>query len=66
MEQYVGEMTAEDMEASMMNKTERHLEILTISDAEAAKASIEMLMGNDVDSRKRFLFDNVDFNSVNK
>ena len=61
----LGEMTSEDMEASMMNKTDRHLEVLTISDAEAAAESLKMLMGPDVDDRKDFLFDNVDFSIIN-
>lgn len=61
----LGEMTSEDMEASMMNKTDRHLEVLTIGDAEAAAESLKMLMGPDVDDRRDFLFDNVDFNIIN-
>ena len=61
----LGEMTSEDMEASMMNKTDRHLEVLTISDAEAAAESLKMLMGPDVDDRRDFLFENVDFSIIN-
>ena len=61
----LGEMTSEDMEASMMSKTDRHLEVLTISDAEAAAESLKMLMGPDVDDRRDFLFENVDFSIIN-
>ena len=61
----LGEMTSEDMEASMMSKSDRHLEILTISDAEAAAESLKMLMGPDVDDRRDFLFENVDFSILN-
>lgn len=61
----LGEMTAEDMEASMMHKTDRRLEILTIHDAEAARESLKMLMGTEVEDRRDFLFDNVDFNILN-
>ena len=61
----LGEMTAEDMEASMMNKTDRRLEVLTINDAEAARESLKMLMGTEVEDRRDFLFDNVDFNILN-
>ena len=61
----LGEMTSEDMEASMMSKTDRHLEILTISDAEAARESLKMLMGTEVDDRRDFLFENVDFSIIN-
>ena len=61
----LGEMTSEDMEASMMSKTDRHLEVLTISDAEAARESLKMLMGTEVDDRRDFLFENVDFSIIN-
>ena len=61
----LGEMTSEDMEASMMSKTDRHLEVLTIGDVEAAAESLKMLMGPDVDDRRDFLFENVDFNILN-
>lgn len=61
----LGEMTAEDMEASMMHKTDRRLEVLTIHDAEAARESLKMLMGTEVENRRDFLFDNVDFNILN-
>ena len=61
----LGEMTSEDMEASMMSKTDRHLEVLTIGDAEAAAESLKMLMGPDVDDRRDFLFENVDFSIIN-
>ena len=61
----LGEMTAEDMEASMMHKTDRRLEVLTIHDAVAAKESLKMLMGTEVEDRRDFLFDNVDFNILN-
>jgi len=61
----LGEMTSEDMEASMMSKTDRHLEVLTIGDVEAAAESLKMLMGPDVDNRREFLFENVDFNIIN-
>ena len=61
----LGEMTSEDMEASMMSKTDRHLEVLTIGDAEGAYDSLKMLMGTEVDDRRDFLFENVDFNIIN-
>lgn len=61
----LGEMTSEDMEASMMSKTDRHLEVLTIGDVEAAAESLKMLMGPDVEDRRDFLFENVDFNIIN-
>lgn len=61
----LGEMTSEDMEASMMNKELRRLEQLTIHDAKMARDSLIMLMGEEVENRKKFLFENVDFSILN-
>lgn len=62
----LGEMTDADMAASMMNPTDRRLEVLTIHDAELAEESLKMLMGKDVDERRDFLFENVDFSKLNE
>lgn len=62
----LGELTAEDMEASMLHPTERRLEVLSIKDVETAAASIQMLMSEEVEGRRNFLFENVDFNIINK
>ena len=61
----LGEMTDADMAASMMNPTDRRLEVLTIHDAELAEESLKMLMGKEVDERRDFLFENVDFSKLN-
>lgn len=61
----LGECTSEDMEGSMLHPTNRRLEILTINDAEAAAESLQMLMGTEVEGRRDFLFENVDFNILN-
>ena len=61
----LSEFNAEDMEVSMLHPTERKLEILTIKDIESAETSLQMLMGNDVDPRREFLFENVDFSILN-
>ena len=61
----LGEMSDADMAASMMNPKERRLEVLTIHDAEIAEESLKMLMGKDVDERRDFLFENVDFSKLN-
>ena len=61
----LGEMTDADMAASMMNPKDRRLEVLTIHDAELAEESLKILMGKDVDERKDFLFENVDFSKLN-
>lgn len=62
----LGELNADDMERSMLHPTERRLEILTIHDAEAAAESIMMLMGPNVEGRRDFLFENVDFSILNR
>lgn len=62
----LGEMSALDMENSMMHPTERRLEVLSIKDAEAAADSLKMLMGENVEGRKEFLFENVDFSILNR
>ena len=59
-------MTAEDMEASMMNKDERRLEVLTFRDIEDVDETIKMLMGKEVKERKEYLFNNVDFSKLNR
>ena len=61
----LGEMTAEDMESSMLHPTYRRVEVLSISDALAAEESLKMLMGEEVNERKEFLFANVDFSKLN-
>lgn len=61
----LGEMTAEDMESSMLHPTERRLEVLTVHDVEAAAESLMMLMGPEVEGRRKFLFENVDFSILN-
>lgn len=61
----LGELRAEDMEESMMHKTNRHLEILKISDIIEAEESLKMLMGTEVEGRREFLFENVDFSKLN-
>ena len=61
----LGEMVAEDMEESMLHPVNRRLDILTINDAELAAESLKMLMGTEVEGRRDFLFDNVDFNILN-
>ena len=62
----LGEMSADDMAASMMHPENRRLEVLTIHDIEAAAESIMMLMGPEVEGRRDFLFENVDFSILNR
>ena len=61
----LGEMTAEDMELSMMNKENRHLEVLKVEDFDSAMESLSVLMGaGRVKERREFLFENVDFGKL--
>ena len=62
----LGEMTSDDMISSMMHPEKRRIEVLTIHDAQAAAESIQMLMGEEVEGRKEFLFENVDFSILNR
>lgn len=62
----LGELSADDMEKSMLHPTERRLEVLTIHNVEAAAESIMMLMGPEVEGRRDFLFENVDFSILNR
>lgn len=61
----LGEMRADDMEESMLHPKNRRLDILTIGDAEAAADCLQMLMGTEVEGRRDFLFENVDFSILN-
>lgn len=61
----LGELGADDMERSMLHPTERRVEVLTVKDIQAAGEMLNMLMGNDVDHRREFLFENVDFSILN-
>lgn len=61
MDKYVGELNTQDVRDSMFSKDQR-LEVLSyIGDKDEATSQLEMLMGNDVPSRKEFIMDNIDF-----
>lgn len=61
----LGELGPDDMERSMLHPTERRLEVLSVKDVEAAADSLQMLMGPEVEGRRDFLFENVDFSILN-
>ena len=61
----LGELGPDDMERSMLHPTERRLEVLSVKDIENAAASLQMLMGPEVEGRRDFLFENVDFSILN-
>jgi len=56
----LGEMNPDDTEVSMFGKHQR-LERLILNDKEQTYSQIEMLMGPEVEGRKQFIFDNIDF-----
>ena len=58
----LGSMSAEQMHSSMFTKEYQHLEILQPSDN--AIKLLYNLMGSDIEPRKEFIFNNVDFSQV--
>jgi DNA gyrase subunit B len=56
----LGEMDAEQLAETTMDRDHRRLRRCTIQDAEEAKDAFEMLMGKDVPARKDFIITNAD------
>lgn len=56
----LGELNTEDVRNSMFSKDQR-LEVFTYFNKDMANEQLEMLMGEDVASRKEFIMDNIDF-----
>lgn len=59
----LGEMDADDVEVAMFGQSQR-LEKFIIKDKVNTYSQIEMLMGSEVEGRKKFIFDNIDFSTV--
>lgn len=63
----LGEQSTEDTKRSMFGADQR-VEVLTYGSTTKAKRNaqlqLEALMGDDVDSRREFIFDNIDFESI--
>ncbi len=62
----LGEMTPTDVKNSMLHPEHRHLDILTVNDYDEFSESIRVLMGTNVNDRREFLFENVDFSIINR
>lgn len=62
----LGEMTPADVKNSMLHPEHRHLDVLTVNDYDEFSESIRVLMGTNVDDRREFLFENVDFSIINR
>lgn len=58
----IGSMSSQQMAESMFTKEYQHLEI--IEPSEEAFYLLQKLMGNDVQPRKEFIFNNVDFSLI--
>lgn len=56
----LGEMDADQLAETTMDREHRLLRRVTMSDAELATQTFELLMGNDVSPRKDFIIDNAD------
>ncbi|GAB3126146.1 DNA gyrase subunit B [Glaciibacter psychrotolerans] len=56
----LGEMDADQLATTTMERAHRTLRRVRVSDAEAAGAVFELLMGNDVAPRKEFIIDSAD------
>jgi DNA gyrase subunit B len=54
----LGEMNADELKETTMDKTNRILKRVTIDDAEEADKVFDMLMGTDVPARKSFITSN--------
>lgn len=59
----LGEMDADDVEVAIFGQSQR-LEKFVIKDKVNTYSQIEMLMGSEVEGRKKFIFDNIDFSKV--
>jgi DNA gyrase/topoisomerase IV subunit B len=63
----VGQMSTQDIKSSMFGPDQR-IEVLTYGktkkDKRNAQLQLENLMGEDVDGRREFIFDNIDFESI--
>jgi DNA gyrase subunit B len=56
----LGEMDADQLAETTMDRKVRALRRVRVEDAEAAEKMFELLMGNDVAPRREFIIDNAD------
>ncbi len=62
----LGEMNFDQLRDTTLSKETRLLEQVTIEDARAADRMINILMGESMDERKRYIQENSDFNKVDE
>ena len=60
----IGEMNAEDIRNTVLNDDVSRFKRFTMENTEEAIRMFEMLMGSEVSERKEYIFENVDFNSL--
>ena len=62
----LGQMSTQDIKDSMFG-AEQRVEVLTYGTGKAkreAELQLEALMGEDVESRRDFIFENIDFDTI--
>lgn len=60
----LGALNAEQMSQSMMSKEHSRVEVLTVEDVEKSFNQLVSLMGEDVEFRKEFIYENIDFSKL--
>lgn len=60
----LGEMTAKDLRNTIFSQENGRLLQMTIEDGMAAASMFELLMGEDVESRRKYIFENLDFTTL--
>lgn len=65
MDLYVGEMDADQLSETTMNKDNRILKQINIKDLELTDTTIKNLMGKDVNPRKTFISERGNRNYIN-
>ena len=60
----LGEMTAKDLRNTIFSQENGRLLQMTIEDGMAAASMFELLMGEDVEPRRKYIFENLDFTTL--
>jgi len=55
LDKYVGEMSVEEVEETLMKPENRIIKQITVEDEEKAETLFNQLMGNDVSARKEYI-----------
>ena len=60
----IGELSAKDLRNTVFSQENGRLLQMTIEDGIAAASMFELLMGEDVEPRRKYIFDNLDFTNL--